>query len=264
MRSWGSARQKLPFILVSGPGKTFSSDLFSFLFRCCHPGWPAIAPQWEKRNSPCSYSHSSPPTALSCGREGVEPRLPLASACHFLLSRRPSPPASSSHWPVPAATVDGATAAAWRETLSSDGDVGQMDQQHLTAFRVQVSFSFVLVPRWLLFGEDFIITEFQMLWWVFSLFPFVLQHMVRRRGFSTSLSLSPEPRGLLWRPTFLGRGFSAILSSLFPSSPWDSTPLYLVMITVILPVAVSFFSKLLFFHLYVLAFISAHWWKGSS
>lgn len=88
---------------------------------------------------------------------------------------------------------------------------------------------------------------------------FSLHHMVRRRGFFTSLSLSPGPRGLLWRPTFLGMSFSAILFSLFLGSPCDSAPLYLVMITVILPVANSFFNKLLFFHLHVLAFLSAYW-----
>lgn len=97
-----------------------------------------------------------------------------------------------------------------------------------------------------------------MLWWFF--FPlFSVHHMVRRRGLSTSLSLSPGRHGPLWRPTFWGRGFSAILFALFLDSPWDSAPLYLVMITDVLPVAVSFSSKLLFFHF---MFLLSSWLIG--
>lgn len=56
-----------------------------------------------------------------------------------------------------------------------------------------------------------------------------------------------------------GRAFSAILFSLFSESPQDSVPLCLVAIAVILVVAVLVFSKLSFFNLHLLSFISPYW-----
>lgn len=110
------------------------------------------------------------------------------------------------------------------------GDMEQMDQQHLTGFGIQVSFCFVLGPCWLLFGrrKTFIIRVSDA---VVVFLPCSL---------STSLSLSPELTWSSMEANIFGWEF---LCHLFfpPKQSVGFSTFYLVMITVILPVAISFF-----------------------
>lgn len=82
-------------------------------------------------------------------------------------------------------------------------------------------------------------------------------------GEGTSLPACLPPLASSMAATIFGEGLLCHLVFFVQGSPQDCTPLYLVITTVILHVAISFFSKLLLFHFYLLAFISSYWWKGS-
>lgn len=262
LRSWGSARQKLPFVLVSGPARMFSSDLFSFLsFSLLSPRMASHGTTVGKMEQLLLHSHCSPPAALSWSGRVQSPGCPSHLLVIFCWGRGWVPP-----W-VPAADQfklpllmellpllmellprpgERPCRVMWSKWISSIWLVLKS--------KVLFALSLFLIGC---LGEEGLLKSHSFSGNFYNhrvsdaarvFFPlFSLHHMVRRRGFSTSLSLSPRPWGFLWRPTLLGTGFSAISFSLFLGSPWDSAPLYLVMITVFLPVANSFFNKLFFF-----------------
>lgn len=119
--------------------------------------------------------------------------------------------------------------------------------------------------HWLLFWGREISLQVLFCPWSFLVTVWGRREFCNCRGlcfFSLLLSLSTMWSGLLCHPVFAfwstelpvepsdwGRGFSTGLFSLLPRSPWDSVPLDLQVITIILVVAALFSSKLLFFHL---------------
>lgn len=71
LRSWGSTRQKLPFVLVSGPGRTFSSCLFSFLsFTLLPPRMAGGGTTMGKMEQPLLHAVTPAPQQHSAEAEG--------------------------------------------------------------------------------------------------------------------------------------------------------------------------------------------------
>lgn len=117
----------------------------------------------KNRTGSCSIQSLQLPSNAQMQWEGVEPGLPQASACHLLLRRRPSSSMSSSHrcwW---------SCCGCWeRDPVWWCGEKGS------------AAFDWIWSPGFFLFCPcsllvviwrrgTFIIPEFQMLWWLFSL-----------------------------------------------------------------------------------------------
>lgn len=70
-------KEKLPFVLVSGPGRTFPSDLFSFLpFSLLSPGMGRRGTAMGRTEQPLLRTVTPAPSSTQLKQEGTEPRLP--------------------------------------------------------------------------------------------------------------------------------------------------------------------------------------------